>query len=235
MAIELLQTLSQGMIEFTDPASGEIVHAIAPVYLKEDFHGGALSARWTVTNNGLGFAGLFTDANNGSFRLHEPGTGAADGSLNWGVLSLNVFDGGGKAHMRVTVDSLPSANGEIVWGVASGYNATFDSMTYNAWFKLAGSGALLLETDDGTNDNDDQDTGVTLTAQEWNWYTIDFSDISSVKFLMNGARLLPGTTFDMSSTSGQHLQPMFALKRTSGSEVLTAMMDSFSAWSLRAD
>lgn len=53
----------------------------------------------------------------------------------------------------------------LVVGMASARNDTPDSVAAHAWFRLEGSAstsALLVETDDGTNDNDDKATGLSL-------------------------------------------------------------------------
>jgi hypothetical protein len=49
-------------------------------------------------------------------------------------------------------------------GLASAYNAAPDSLTAMIGFISAGSSAVLVESDDGTNDNDDKATGETLAT-----------------------------------------------------------------------
>jgi hypothetical protein len=52
----------------------------------------------------------------------------------------------------------------LVIGLGSAQNDTQDSFTNNCWFKLAGSNALVCESDDGTTDVDDKATGITLST-----------------------------------------------------------------------
>lgn len=52
----------------------------------------------------------------------------------------------------------------LVIGLGSAQNDDPDAVAANAWFKLAGSNALLAEADDGTTDNDDKATGITLST-----------------------------------------------------------------------
>lgn len=107
---------------------------------------------------------------------------------------------------------------EIVLGLASAHNATNDTVAANAWFRMQGSAstsAVVVETDDGTNDNDDVATGATLdgVAKE---FTIDFSNgKSDVRFFIDNQRVAAGTTFDMSNYSGG-LQPYFRVGKASG-------------------
>lgn len=109
---------------------------------------------------------------------------------------------------------------DVVVGLGAAWNDTLDSNAAHAWFRLVASHALVVESDDGTNDNDDTATGVTMVASTYKWIKIDTSVIASVKFYTsdNGikwTRVASGTTFDMSNYSSG-LQPMFAVQKASG-------------------
>jgi hypothetical protein len=113
-----------------------------------------------------------------------------------------------------------AANEQVVIGVGSAWNDAPDSIAEHALFKLDGNMNLLVETDDGTNDNNDKDTTVDLTADTYVWGLIDLSNTADVKFYTSTdgivyTRRQEATTFDMSNyTAG--LQPMFAIIKASG-------------------
>lgn len=125
----------------------------------------------------------------------------------------------------------------LVVGMASAQNATPDTVAAHAWFRMEGSAstsALLVETDDGTRDNDDKATGLTL-ASTVRKLKIDFkTGVQSVsppgssvggkgdvRFFADNAQglLVPVATtqlFDMSAYASR-LQPYVQLQRASGS------------------
>lgn len=115
----------------------------------------------------------------------------------------------------------------IIAGLASARNATADSIAVNAWMRLEGSASaanILCETDDGTTDKDDQDSGVDVST-DWFEFMMDFSGdaapaggaLKPVKFSINGNRVLEGTNFDLSGVSAsQMVQPFFRLQKASG-------------------
>lgn len=112
---------------------------------------------------------------------------------------------------------------DVVIGVATEQNDTEDSVPEHAWFKIDGSAstsALVVETDDATNDNDDKATGTTL-ASVYKRLTIDFTaGLSDVRFFVDGERVAGSTTFDMSDvTSGHNVQPFVQIHKASGTGV----------------
>ena len=111
----------------------------------------------------------------------------------------------------------------LVFGVGSAQNDTADSVATNAWFRMEGSAsttAVVVETDDATNDNNDVATGSTLAAT-YKQFVIDFeSGISDVRFFIDGERVAASTTFDMSAlTAGLNVQPFVQLQKASGTGV----------------
>jgi hypothetical protein len=105
------------------------------------------------------------------------------------------------------------AAGDItVMGLASDRNATFDSVAGNAWFRLEGANKnILCETDDGTIDTDDKDTGQDWTANTWMWLMVDLTLLSSVKFWVNGIDRTP-QTMKASALTG-NLQPFIEVTK----------------------
>ena len=108
-------------------------------------------------------------------------------------------------------------------GIGSARNDDEDAVAVNAYFKMEGATsttALVVETDDGTNDNNDIATGETL-ADVYKEMVIDFTyGLSDVRFYIDSARVASGTTFDMSNiTAGQNVQPLIQLSKASGTNV----------------
>jgi hypothetical protein len=111
----------------------------------------------------------------------------------------------------------------INFGVGSARADDEDTVAVNAWFKLEGAAstsALVVETDDGTTDNNDISTGTTL-ASVYKKCSIDFSQgISDVRFFVDGERVAASTTFSMSAaTAGQNVQLMAQVSKASGTGV----------------
>lgn len=108
----------------------------------------------------------------------------------------------------------------LVMGLASAQNDTEDSVVTNAWFRIEGSAsttAVVVETDDGTNDLDDKATGATL-ASTYKEFVIDFTNgLSDVRFYIDGERVGAATTMTMAAlTSATNVQPFFQIHKASG-------------------
>jgi hypothetical protein len=134
-----------------------------------------------------------------------------------------------------TVASLNAAT-SLAFGLASARNDAIDSIAAHASFRCIGSNAVVVETDDGTNDNDDVATGLTLGAT-WKRFRMDFASRnttieppsvskgrkSNIEFY--GAndsgslrRVASGTRFDMSNYSSG-LQLYAQLQKTADTNV----------------
>jgi hypothetical protein len=133
--------------------------------------------------------------------------------------------------MRVKVSGCTSGT-EIVFGLGSARNDTTDSVAANAWFKMVGATsttAVVVETDDGTNDLDDKATGQTLSTT-YKRFVIDFTGgKSNVRFFMdNGSgklsRVAASTTFDMSNYSSG-LQPIIQIQKSSSANTDSVTVD----------
>lgn len=108
----------------------------------------------------------------------------------------------------------------LVMGLGNARNDTPDTVGVNAWFRMEGSAStsnLVVETDDGTTDNDDKATGQTLAAV-YKSLRIDFQNgISDIRFFIDGERVASSTTFSLSAiTAGQNVQPIIQLQKASG-------------------
>jgi hypothetical protein len=138
-----------------------------------------------------------------------------------------------RIEMRVkTVATLDSAT-SLAFGVASARNDAIDSIAAHASFRLIGSNAVVVETDDAVTDNDDVSTGISLVAA-YKRFAIDFTGgKSNVKFYIDGARVAASTTFDMSGYSAG-LQPYVQLQKASDANVDSVTVDYVYVISKRA-
>ena len=134
-----------------------------------------------------------------------------------------------------TVASL-DATSSLAFGLCSARNDAIDSLAAHASFRCIGDNNVVVETDDGTNDNDDVATGLTLGAT-WKRFRMDFASRnttieppsvskgrkSNIEFYGandNGSqrRVASGTRFDMSNYS-DGLQIYAQLQKTADTNV----------------
>lgn len=133
---------------------------------------------------------------------------------------------------QATLDSATS----FAFGVTGDRNDAIDSITYAALFRVIGSNAVVVETDDNVNNNDDVATGLTL-ANAYKRFKIDFSKLADVKFYMDDAngvlkRVATATTFDMSNYSAA-LQLFFQLQKTADTNTDAFDIDYVKVWGVR--
>ncbi len=115
-----------------------------------------------------------------------------------------------------------------VLGLAGVHNATENSIAQNLWFRLENNFDLLFETDDGSNDSDDNDTGVKLVQDTFAIVACDMTDLQDIRVYVNGTRRLPGTRFHAGSLSvSTPLQPYLNLNRASGALLTDIHLDYF--------
>lgn len=128
----------------------------------------------------------------------------------------------------------------LAFGMTGDRNDAIDSIAIAALFRLAAGTAdqaIVLETDDGTTNNDDVDAGFDLTDSTWANFKIDFSNLESVRFSCALAdstmtRRAGGTTFDMSAYAGA-LQPFFQLQKTADANADKIQIDYVRIWGVR--
>lgn len=142
-----------------------------------------------------------------------------------------------RVEMRVKMGQAAlDATSSVAFGLASARNDAIDSIAAHASFRVIGSAdttALVVETDDGTNDNDDVSTEKALT-NAYKKFVIDFTGgKSNVKFYVDGERVASSTTFDMSNYSAG-LQPYLQLQKTSDANTNSVVIDYVKIVSKRA-
>ena len=228
-----------GNVWFWEKTSLETVAQMAPVYFYDDFLGTALREDeiWSTVQVNLNAAiAVVPDAAGGQVSLAlDADNNAEDAVLYWGDQRGIDVSKQAVIEFRARVSVLPTLTAQIVIGLCGDHNLDKDAATESAWFKLDGSGAVLAESDDTTNDNDDKSTGVTVAATEWHIYRIDFTDLADVKFFIDGAGVATGTTFNMSNLAGAELilQPYVSLDKGADTGVGTVLLDYVKIWSNR--
>lgn len=137
--------------------------------------------------------------------------------------------------------TLKDAATTLAIGLTGDRNDAIDSVANAALFRLASasaSNAVVVESDDGTNNNDDVATGVTLADDTWYKAKLDFSNgKSDVRFFLGQAggalgRVASTTTFDMSNYSAG-LQPFFQIQKTADTNTDAVEIDYVKVWGTR--
>ena len=95
-----------------------------------------------------------------------------------------------------------------------------DGVADNAAFFLggiSGTNSIFLETDDAStgDDNDDVDSGIDFTSGTYHVYKIDMTDLTNVRFFVDGVDANNGNKFDMSAIGAtDYLEPFVLFSRT---------------------
>lgn len=226
-----------------DPVTGEAIFSTYPVQFVEDFLGVAGGGPfdgttiWNVVDVGSATEAIVADSSNGVFRLAL----TADDEAQDAVLYMGdnkTFDVGNDLifEARVNVAATPGTGVCAVFGMAGDHNLDKDTVTEAAWFRLQAGASILCESDDTTNNNDDKDTGFDITNGTYRIYRIDFTDLSDVKFFVDGQRVLRSTQFDMSNllAAEQQMQPYFSLDKANGTGAGTLDIDYIKIFSRRS-
>jgi len=231
-----------GSLGFYDPSTFETLDIMKAIKFVEDFLGTAVepfdgTIVWSVVDVGGATEAIVADSANGVFKLHMHVTGEAEDAVLYMGDNKNFDVGSGLIfETRIDMGVAPGTGVCAVFGMAGDHNLAKDSVTEHAWFRLDASLVVKTESDDTTNDNDDTATGITAVAGTYNIFRIDFTDLTDVKFYIDGARVSAGTTFDMSNlTAGeQQMQPYFSLDKASGTGVGDMNIDYVKMWQDRS-
>ena len=228
-----------------DKSTYETLKTSYPLYFYDDFNGVAGgspmagTAIWNVVDVNAATEAVVANSSNGVFRLFLDGTDVndEDAVLYHGDNRTFDVDSGLIFETKIDVAVLPTLTAEAVWGMCGNHNLSNDAAAESCWFKLDGSGAVVVENDDATagHTNDDVATGVTAVPGTANVYRIDFTSLTNVKFFIDGVRVAASTTFDLSTLTGATavLQPYFSLDKTGDAGVGTLDIDYVKIWSNR--
>ena len=234
-----------------DKSTFETIRATYPLYFYEDFTGAAGgsvfdgTSIWNVVQVGDGTSAIVADSSNGEWLLHCHATHAANDAVLYQyntALGANnkTFDIGNGLifETRINMSTIPMTGVTAVAGMVGDHHVDKDTVAYQSWFRWQASAATLCESDDGVlQDNNDISTGLTAVAGTYNIYRIDFTDLTDIKYFVDGARVCASTTFDLSalSAANQQMQPYFSLDKTDGLDQLGDMtIDYVKIWSNRS-
>jgi hypothetical protein len=135
-----------------------------------------------------------------------------------------------EARVRLNIPgATPSADERWVVGLCSDHtNAedALDAVVSNAWFRGEGANLnIFAEGDDGTNDDDDNDTTIDYVDNTFLLLKIDMTDLDAVTFSINGT---VRATIDLGALTGSTLlQPIFCYQRDAGAEINLLQVDWF--------
>lgn len=198
---------------------------------------------WVFTATGSGTAVYVDGSASGEISVDNESTGEVQNScISFGdKLAMDIDKiQGFECRVKMNQAAL-DATTSLAFGLAGDRNAAIDSIAQAALFRVIGGDsttAVVVESDDGTNDNNDVATGQTL-INAYKTFKIDFSQgTSDVRFYMTGdnnsvlKRVATGTTFDMSNYTGS-LQPFIQLQKTSDTNTDGVTIDYIKVWGTR--
>jgi len=234
-----------GMIEYYDSTTHQILDVVASVKFRDDFLGyqpllSETGSRgpWLTVEVALNTAIALKAATlNGVLELvFDADVNAEDAVLYFGDQLAFNLKALASIQFRAAIGVLPTLTSQIVMGLASAHDLAKDSVTVNAWFKLDGDGAVVCESDDTGVDNDDKASGVTVVAGVYHNYRIDFGNLADVRFFIDGVHVAAGTTFDMSTLTDAEalVQPYFSIDKDADAGLGSVLLDSVLLWSQAA-
>lgn len=227
-----------GILSFYDSASYEQVSPQAACVFYDDFLGtsglktASNGANWTAIDTGDATEALVANTANGIVALTLAATSEKEeAGISWGDSLLLLPGQGLVMECAVKATVTPTGNAEATWGLASAYAEAGDTIGNNAWFKIDGSTAILCESDNGSTDVDDTDTGVVAGTTTQRIYRIDASNAADVRYFIDGNRVCSTTTFAVAATT---VQPFFYVYKASGTGVGTIQIDYVRIWQKRS-
>ena len=147
--------------------------------------------------------------------------------LSWGDKLAIDFDKLTTYEARVRMgQSAVDATTMFAFGITGDRHDVIDTMAVNALFRVVGADsttAVVLETDDASENNDDKVSGTTL-INAWKYFKIDFTNKADVTFWIDNARVGSATTFDMTNHTGG-IQPFFQIQKTSDNNTDSVEID----------
>lgn len=196
---------------------------------------GALSdgTIWAITDTSSAGAPTYAVVNPsvtaGEFKITlAVDTEAENVCLNFGdVLAFDIDKiRNVKFRVKTGAATMPTAS-MLAFGLQGARDDAIDSIAQHVSFRVIGADSTTLcvvESDDGTTDNDDVATGQTL-INAYKDFEIDFSQgTADVRLFIDGQPVATGTTFNMSAYTGG-LQPYVQLQKTSSTNAPSVTID----------
>jgi len=133
---------------------------------------------------------------------------------------------------RVKLSVTPTTSVQAIMGLQSAWIDGPDNASYYLEFAASASGALLVRKKDGVATTSAA-AGVTLATSDWAILRIDTTDVTAVRFYINGVETTnSGVSFGATGANAV-LQPYFAMYKASGTGVGTMIVDYVKIWTNR--
>lgn len=229
-----------GQLAFFDSSTYETVLPLSPLSLYDDFLGTVTDTDiWTVINVGAGSTAQAVSA----LTLTQNVAGATDENGVYGKddKAFNL-DKGPIFECRMAVSVAPTIGSEIIFGLMN------DNLTPGAgrilvaselliyamfgFYTTVGAGLIpVIRTDDDSANSGIISSGLTVVAGVYHVYRIDCSDVTSVRFYIDGARVAASTTFSMANGANVMVQPILTAQKVGVDAGLgTALFDYVRVW-----
>jgi len=195
----------------------------------EDFFadaGATLPTPWgtvDVSSAGSPTIDYVADSANGSFGLtHDTQDELQSMTLSFADQLVVDIAQGPVFEAKVTLTTALTADQRVVVGLASARNATLDSIATNAWFRMEGANLdILWETDDGTTNDDDNNTGSDWVSGTAMVLRIDCRNLAQIVFYIDGVAVAAGA---MAAATG-NLQPYIEIQKDAGADANSLAID----------
>ncbi len=238
-----------GVQTFFDSVSFETVAKMSPVVFADDFVGaGSLvipaagsaesGVPWTKKIVGAAPPTVAGVANAIGVQVACALTAASekqDAALYWGDQKGLDVTKGLVFETRVQLSVLPSAAGvQAVFGLSSNWIDGPDSAGQYLQFGATANGNILIRSQDGATQNSIA-SGITVVNTEWHTFRIDATDVTDVKFFIDGMQVSANGAVAFAATGANAvLQPYVAMYKPSGTGVGTLTADYVKAWMNRS-
>lgn len=238
--------MGTGHAAIFDKSTFETLLASFPLFYYDDFLGAWLAipvggaaesgCDWAVKDTGAATEIKLADAACGAIRLLLTSASAQqeallyhDDNRNFDVTKGCIFETG------LVVDVLPTLLAEIQWGLGDDYvQGGFDNLTYQVGFDIDGSGLVYARKDDNTT-TQTVTTGITLVAEQAYIFRIDCTDVTDIKFFIDGVQVAASTAFPYTATGANAiLQPYYSNYKASGEGLGSLTIDYVKIWQNRS-
>ncbi len=225
-------------LEFNDASTHERVFALAPIFYDDDFVAAGRLVFPTSATQGVDWikkivgagpptvAGV-ANAAGGQMACTLTATSEKQDAVLYWADQLGIDATKGLVfEARVKLSVLPSAASvQTVWGMAGPWIDGPDNNTFYLEFGATANGAILLRSQDGVTQNSIA-SGVTVLTTDFHIYRIDATDVTDVKFFIDGVQVSTTGAIKFAATgTNSVLQPYLAAYKPSGTGVATLTAD----------
>jgi len=234
-----------GVLTLYDSATHERVSPFAPVVFADDFLGPDLvipaagsaesGCKWVKKIVGAAppTVAKVADAANGVVACAlTSASQKQDAGLYHGDQRGFSVEQGLVFEARLKLSVLPTLVAEAIWGLVGDWADGPDNITHSVFFTADGSGAISCEADDAATDSSSA-SGVTATTAQWKVYRIDCTDVTNLRFFIDGVEVANGIPYAATGANAI-LQPYLGLYKASGAGVGTMQVDYVRIWQDRS-